>query len=117
MLLQTSQLFDSCSKLSFFIISKRLSKINHVGRKSLFFALSQKKPGFYLRNLVPRSSLSTFYKTSAKMAASAEKDKSADEKKVKSLLAEAVARYNYCLMTHPVLTKSVTRQVLLIEDT
>ena len=51
------------------------------------------------------------------MAASAEKDKSADEKKVKSLLAEAVARYNYCLMTHPVLTKSVTRQVLLIEDT
>lgn len=49
----------------------------------------------------------------AKMAASAEKEKSDDrDKKVKGFFAEAVARYNYCLVTHPVLTKSVTRQVL-----
>ena len=47
------------------------------------------------------------------MAASAEKEKSDDrDKEVKGLLAEVVARYNYCLMTRPVLTKSVTRQVL-----
>lgn len=43
------------------------------------------------------------------MAASGEKN--ADEKKAKGLLTQLLARYNYCLMTHPVLTKSVTSAI------
>lgn len=44
-----------------------------------------------------------------KMAASLEKDKS-EEKKDKGFLEQLAVRYKYCVLKHPILTKSVTRQ-------
>ena len=43
-----------------------------------------------------------------KMAASLEKDKS-EEKKDKGLLEQLAVSYKYCVLKHPILTKSVTR--------
>lgn len=43
------------------------------------------------------------------MAASLEKDKS-EEKKDKGFLEQLAVRYKYCVLKHPILTKSVTRQ-------
>lgn len=86
----------------------------HVAYKSLFFALSLKKAWVLIAQTCPQVfsgyNLRNFV---AKMAASAERERSDDrDKEGKGFLAEVVARYNYCLMTRPVLTKSVTRQVL-----
>lgn len=47
------------------------------------------------------------FQNESKMAASS--DKSSEEKKIEGILSQLVARYNYCVMEHPILTKSVTR--------
>lgn len=48
-------------------------------------------------------------------ASSATSSDKSDEKKVDrdGYLSELVARYNYCVMRHPILTKSITRHVKL----
>lgn len=113
--LQTSQLFDFCSN-SFFIISKMLLQ-----KPRCFEVLPlprPRPPTSPSRNSHKRLSTTThphplaIIFTIPNMAASSEKS---EEKKVdrEGCLSQLVARYNYCVMRHPILTKSITRQVQL----
>lgn len=115
-LLQTSQLFDFLST-SFLIIAKPewpFFSPDHVCTTTMVaLGLTTKAWVLICTNSPPGSPQQPFSRKFCKMAASFEKDKS-DEKRVKGFLAQLVARYNYCVLTHPVLTKSVTRQVQLV---
>ena len=102
--LQTSQLFV-CWSNSFFIIASPQSPNCRPANTLYFLELYpdfQKLP----RRLSTKALLHTNMASSSATSSDKSNEKKMDRDGYLSLL---VARYNYCVMRHPILTKSVTR--------